>query len=113
MHKVWNENTAVLSGEPCRYWLICKCPKLLVFVEKKSSIFFQKQLWKFVRGNNMIWSLKVGMTFRKKEYLEMIRLKTAVLLGGALKIGAVIAEAHPLMPTVCIGSVRISDWHFS
>ena len=29
------------------------------------------------------------------EYLEMIRLKTAVLLGGALKIGAVIAEAHP------------------
>ena len=32
----------------------------------------------------------------EEEYLEeSIRLKTAVLLGGALKIGAVIAEAHP------------------
>ena len=54
VHKVWNENTAVLSGDAMQ---------ILAYMEE--------------------------------EYLEMIRLKTAVLLGGALKIGAVIAEAHP------------------
>ncbi|HCM20728.1 MAG TPA: isoprenyl synthetase, partial [Porphyromonadaceae bacterium] len=34
-----------------------------------------------------------SMSVTETDYLEMIRLKTAVLMAGALKIGAIIARA--------------------
>ncbi len=35
------------------------------------------------------------MDVSETEYIDMIRLKTAVLIGCALKIGAIIADASP------------------
>ena len=43
--------------------------------------------------NSSTWTSKNGLTFTESEYLEMIRLKTAVLLGCALKMGAMIGGA--------------------
>ena len=46
-------------------------------------------------GQSMDTSFETRLDVTESEYLEMIRLKTAVLLAAALKIGALIGGATP------------------
>lgn len=46
------------------------------------------------RGQQMDMDFEQNWQLKTKNYLEMIRLKTAVLLGGALKIGALLGGAN-------------------
>ena len=93
VHNVWNENTAILSGDAMlilAYRLMADCPAdklpevLHVFTETTMEIC-EGQQWDMEFENRM--DVKVD------EYLEMIRLKTSVLLAAALKIGACLAGA--------------------
>lgn len=45
-----------------------------------------------------------------EEYLRMIELKTAVLLAGALKIGALCGGAEPVQASCCTVSASTSEW---
>lgn len=93
VHNVWSDNQAILSGDAMlilAYRLMADCPadklaKVLgVFTEVTMEIC-EGQQWDMEFESRM--DVKVG------EYIEMIRLKTSVLLAAALKIGALMAGA--------------------
>lgn len=93
VHIKWNDNTAVLSGDAMlieAYKEITKVdpaylqPVLELFSHTATEICCGQQL-------DMEFEKRMDVTI--DEYIEMIRLKTAVLLGCALKEGAMIAGA--------------------
>ena len=93
VHKVWNENTAVLSGDAMQilaYMQIMKAPD---FYLREVLDVFSHTAMEICEGHQYDMEFEVRDDVTEDEYLNMIRLKTAVLLGGALKIGAIIAEA--------------------
>ena len=70
--------------------------------------------------DNWIWNLNLN-DVTEDEYIEMIRLKTAVLLAASLKIGAILAgasaeDAENLynfgMQMGCIPVYRMICWMF-
>lgn len=90
----WDENTAILSGDQMMiesYGLLAGVP-----AEK-----LQKVLRLFVKmGTEICEGQQYDVDFESRndvtiaEYMEMIRLKTSVLLATALQIGAYIAGAN-------------------
>lgn len=93
VHIKWNDNIAVLSGDAMlieSYRELAKSPgeslnKILpIFTDTATEICCGQQL-------DMEFEQREDVS--EQEYLEMIRLKTAVLLGCALKCGAIIADA--------------------
>ena len=93
VHIKWNENTAILSGDQ----MIIEAYKLLSQVPEKKLAKVLKMFNQM--GTEICEGQQYGVDFESQqevaleEYLEMIRLKTAVLLATALKIGAYIADA--------------------
>jgi geranylgeranyl diphosphate synthase type II len=93
VHERWNKNVAILSGDVMLiegYRLMMHVddyllrPVLDIFNETAVGVCEGQQLdMEFEQQNNVSID----------EYLNMIRLKTAVVLGGALKIGALIGGA--------------------
>ena len=90
VHRRWNDNTAILSGDTmltiatqhiarCNLW-----PVMDLFNTTAIEIY-EGQQWDMDYENRNDVSVE--------EYINMIRLKTSVLLGCALKMGALIAEA--------------------
>jgi len=93
VHKKWNDNTAILSGDAMvilAYQLLAqsptdKLPQLL-------DVFNQTAL-EVCEGQQYDMDFETRDDVKEEEYIEMIRLKTAVLLGGSLKVGALIGGA--------------------
>ena len=93
VHKKWDENTAILSGdammiEAYQYFLDLE-PSVL----SKSLKVFNPTALEVCEGQQYDMDFEQRLDVREEEYIEMIRLKTAVLLAGALKIGAIIGGA--------------------
>ena len=93
VHNVWNENTAILSGDAMlilAYRLMADCPK-----EKLSEVLhiFTETTMEICEGQQWDMEFETRMDVKVDEYVEMIRLKTSVLLAAALKIGACLANA--------------------
>ena len=92
VHKKWNENTAILSGD--------------------TMLIMAYQLFNKGIRNDAAWTAFIDATLgvcegqqydidfetrndvTEAEYMEMIRLKTSLLLGYALKIGAILGGAN-------------------
>lgn len=93
VHCVWDENTAILSGDTMMakaYELIAKTPsKYLPAVLKH----FNETVIGVMEGQQYDMNFESRSHVTIDEYLEMIRLKTAVLLAGSLKIGALCGGA--------------------
>lgn len=93
VHKKWNENIAILSGDLMlvkAYQYISKAdPKVLPAVLET----FSKAAVEVCEGQQYDMNFEQKAEVSEDDYLEMIRLKTSVLLGCALKIGALIAKA--------------------
>ena len=93
VHNVWNENTAILSGDAMlilAYRLMADCPK-----EKLAEVLhvFTETTMEICEGQQWDMEFETRMDVKVDEYVEMIRLKTSVLLAAALKIGACLAGA--------------------
>ncbi len=91
VHEKWSSNTAILSGDV----MLVKVYDLLLEMNKKQ---LKKGLKLFNRcAAEVCEGQQMDMVFEGKEhvneedYLEMIRLKTAVLLGTSLRLGALLA----------------------
>lgn len=93
VHRVWNENTAILSGDAMlvlAYRLMSQTknehlrPVLDLFTETALEIG---------EGQQYDMDFEKRMDVKEEEYIEMIRLKTSVLLACALKLGAIQADA--------------------
>jgi geranylgeranyl diphosphate synthase type II len=93
VQKKWSRNTAVLSGDTMQ--LIAY--KLMTgmggrYVPAVMKLFTQTAL-EVCEGQQYDMDFETRMDVYEHEYLEMIRLKTSVLLAASLKIGALLAEA--------------------
>ena len=91
VHKKWNENTAILSGDTMlimAYQLFNKG----VQNEKAWSAFIDATLG-VCEGQQYDIDFETRNDVTEAEYMEMIRMKTSLLLGYALKIGAILGGA--------------------
>ena len=93
VHKKWNENTAILSGDAMlilSYKTLAKSPtkylKILLDLFTTTAI-------EICEGQEYDMQFESRLDVREEEYLNMIRLKTAVLLGACLKSGAIAGNA--------------------
>ena len=93
VHKKWDANKAILSGDSMlvlAYERMTQCrPEKLSQV---LSIFTETAL-EIGEGQEYDMTFEQRTDVREEEYIEMIRLKTSVLLACATKIGAVLADA--------------------
>ncbi|RZJ94634.1 MAG: polyprenyl synthetase family protein, partial [Hymenobacter sp.] len=92
----WNPSTAILSGDVMlvrAYELLFENvpPALLPQVLRR----FSQTASEVCEGQQWDMNFEAEATVSIGQYLDMIRLKTAVLLGFALELGAVLAGAPP------------------
>lgn len=93
VHKKWDENTAILSGDAMlilAYEQVAQVPAPYL---KTLLGLFSTTAREICEGQQYDMEFESRLDVTEKEYLEMIRLKTAVMLGGALQSGAIIAGA--------------------
>lgn len=93
-HK-WNDNVAILSGDALlvkAYQELAKCPPRKI---PDLLSVFSKVALEVCEGQQLDMDFEQRSRVAEAEYIEMIRLKTSVLLGGALQMGAILAEAAP------------------
>ena len=94
VHIKWNENTAILSGDQ----MLIEAYKLLsgVPADKLPQVLqlFNKMATEICEGQQYDVDFESQEHVTIDEYLKMIRLKTAVLLATALKMGSYIAGAN-------------------
>ena len=94
VHVKWNENTAILSGDQ----MMIEAYKLLSQVPEKKLAktlrLFNKMATEICEGQQYDVDFESRDDVTIPEYMEMIRLKTSVLLATALQIGAYIGYAN-------------------
>lgn len=92
VHKKWNANLAVLSGDSMlvlAYQRMLECDSHLAEVLR----LFTETALEIGEGQQMDMEFETRNDVCEEEYIEMIRLKTSVLLACAMKIGALLADA--------------------
>lgn len=92
VHEKWNTNIAILSGDVLivkAYEEICKNPPLLI---PELLTLFNRTAIEVCEGQQMDMDFEMRNDVSSEEYIEMIRLKTSVLLGCALEMGGIIGE---------------------
>jgi len=97
VHIKFSENNAILSGDVMaflsyKYLLECKSKRLSEVLE-----LFTKTAIEVCEGQQFDMEFENRQDVSNVEYLEMIRLKTAVLLACGLKAGALLANADDLV----------------
>ena len=90
VHRRWDDNTAILSGDTMltiatQYIARTSNWQVMSLFNKTAIEIYEGQQW------DMDYEHLNDVTV--EEYINMIRLKTSVLLGCALKMGALIADA--------------------
>ena len=93
VHVKWSESVAILSGDV----MFVEAFKLMIQVEPHILLqvlnVFNDTAVGVCEGQQIDMNFETSTEVTIADYLEMIRLKTAVLLGGALKIGALIGNS--------------------
>ncbi len=95
VHRKWNVNSAILSGDAMMiesYRHVSEVPSHLL---PQVLDVFSNMAMDICKGQQYDMDFELRLDVTEADYLEMIRLKTAVLLGSALKIGAIVAKASP------------------
>ena len=96
VHKKWNDNTAILSGDTMfvlAYEYVAKTdPGLLPDVLR----LFNDTARKVCEGQQYDMNFETQTNVTIHDYMMMIQLKTAVLIACSLKLGAIIAQADPV-----------------
>lgn len=93
VHKKWNESIAILSGDAMlvkAYQELCNCD--ISLLPALLNIFSDTAL-KVCEGQQLDMNFEKQPRVSIPQYLKMIELKTAVLLGASLKIGALVGGA--------------------
>jgi geranylgeranyl diphosphate synthase type II len=96
VHKMWNENTAILSGDAAMilaYNQLIRLPENLFLPIFK---IFNKTALEVCEGQQLDMNFETRTDVKLQEYLEMIRLKTSVLLAASMEIGAICGGANKI-----------------
>lgn len=95
VHKRWNANTAILSGDSMLVLSYQRMASGLTDKLKPVLDTFTETALEIGEGQQYDMEFETRDDVAEAEYIEMIRLKTSVLLACALKIGAIMADASP------------------
>ena len=93
VHKKWDANKAILSGDSMlvlAYERMAQCNPAKL---KEVLDIFTETALQIGEGQEYDMTFEQRTDVCEEEYIEMIRLKTSVLLACATKIGAVLADA--------------------
>ena len=93
VHKKWGNNTAILSGDAMlilAYQYIAQTPQEHL---KPVLDLFSITAAEICGGQQYDMNFETLLSVSEEEYIEMIRLKTAVMLGACLKSGAILGGA--------------------
>ena len=93
VHNVWNDNTAILSGDAMLILAYRLMAEGLTDQLAEVMHIFTETTMEICEGQQWDMEFENRMDVKVDEYIEMIRLKTSVLLAAALKIGACLAGA--------------------
>lgn len=93
VHKKWNENTAILSGDAMlilSYMYMAKAPQenLKILLD-----LFSKTADEICAGQQYDIDFETRLNVSEEEYIGMIRLKTAVMIAACLQTGGIIGGA--------------------
>ncbi len=93
VHEKWNVNTAILSGDV----MLVKVYDMFLTLEpqylKTVLVAFNKCAAEVCEGQQWDMEFETIDKVTEAQYINMIRLKTAVLLGFSLELGAILADA--------------------
>jgi geranylgeranyl diphosphate synthase, type II len=93
VHEKWNVNTAILSGDV----MLVRVYHLFLSLEEKKLKevlrIFNQCAAEVCEGQQWDMEFETKAKVTEAQYIEMIRLKTAVLLGFSLELGALLADA--------------------
>ncbi len=93
IHETWNTNVAILSGDA----LLIKAYQQLILAKQDCIAelisVFNKTALEVCEGQQFDMDFEQQNNVSLDAYMQMITLKTAVLLGAALKMGAITAKA--------------------
>ena len=93
VHTKWDNTTALLSGDAL---MILSYQMLGQYDPQTFSTLFQifnRTALEVCEGQQMDINFESASTITEEQYIEMIRLKTAVLVGCALQLGAIVGGA--------------------
>ncbi|MCS4435133.1 polyprenyl synthetase family protein [Aquiflexum gelatinilyticum] len=93
VHEKWNANTAILSGDV----MLVKAYDMLLDIEPgkfwESIRLFNQTAAEVCEGQQHDMNFESQNSVTEEAYIDMIRQKTAVLLGFSLQFGAILADA--------------------
>lgn len=94
VHEKWGINNAILSGDVMMVESNKHLSKVDVNVLKPVLDTFNATAQGVCEGQQLDMEFEQRDDVTIEEYIEMIQLKTAVLLGGAMKLGAIVGGAN-------------------
>lgn len=93
VHKKWNDNTAVLSGDTMLIMAFQQIMQAQGANKADVLDLFARSAREICEGQQYDVNFETRNDVTEAEYLEMIRLKTSVLLACATAMGALLADA--------------------
>ncbi len=93
VHEKWSKNIALLSGDAMLIKAYEFLSKSDITVLRQILEVFNKTSVEVCEGQQYDMNFESRQTVPVEEYLKMIELKTAVLIGASLKIGAIVGNA--------------------
>ena len=94
IHEKWNKNIGILSGDLLMilaYDMISDLPKNVL---SKTMLKFNEISIKVCEGQQLDMNYQTRKNIDEKQYIEMIRLKTATLIGLSLQFGGLLANMN-------------------
>ena len=92
VHEKWNTNTAILSGDAMLILAYQYFEKYDTDVFRDLAKLFSKTALEVCEGQQWDVDFETRNDVSISDYLKMIEYKTAVLVGAAMKMGAIVAE---------------------
>jgi geranylgeranyl diphosphate synthase type II len=93
VHKKWSDNVAILSGDAMQIDAYRHVTRVPADKLKEILDLFSQTAIEVCEGQQYDMDFEQRNNVALAEYIEMIRLKTAVLLACSLKVGALIGGA--------------------
>lgn len=94
VHKKWNTNTAILSGDAMLILAYQLFENYTPEIFQELAKLFSKTAIEVCEGQQYDIDFENTDNVTEAQYLKMICYKTAVLVGAALKMGAIVAKTN-------------------
>lgn len=92
VHEKWNLNTGILSGDAMLILAYQYFEEYEPLIFRSLAKLFSKTALEVCEGQQWDVDFEQRNDVTEPEYLKMIEYKTAVLVGAAMKMGAIVAE---------------------